>query len=100
MKMRRKRYRVVLVGVPDEEMEQYEPSPARTIKKWWRLPDVDRWGWPLLLFSLWVIMGQVFFDVRFGEAGTLAIGLVCCMGIVWAVGKLVKQIRKDQACRT
>jgi hypothetical protein len=90
----RKRYRVVLVGVEPDELEQYECTPKKIIKRWWRLSDTARYGWPLLIITAWLLIGQ-FFGVRYeGTTLLLVLGIILA-GLVWSGKKVWQALRGD-----
>ncbi len=95
MKMRRKRYRVVLVGVPDEEIEQYESPPKKVFRRWWKMPQVQRFGFPIALFCLWIVIGAIGFGVRFEREVAMGIFGVLGIAAVWVILVLVKGMKED-----
>jgi hypothetical protein len=100
MKMRKKRYRVVLVGVPDDEMEQYEAQPKKVFRRWWNLPEVQRFGFPIALFCLWIVIGAIGFGVRFERE--VAMGIFGILGIaaVWVTLALIRGMKEQSTWKT
>jgi hypothetical protein len=94
MKLRR-RYRVVLVGVEPDELEQYDNAPRKIIKRWWRLPDTARYGWPLLVITIWLLAGQAV-GIRYEGTELLLVLGVILGGLAWSGWKLWQSLRIER----